>query len=116
MLASFGRFMTTKSFAFMPNSVLQPRGNALIEIKTRGPSCNNLVRLLGDSMRVKAARHAFGFRRKGATGMSTLSGKPDPVVLRIAMADVGEAFSRGLRDFQALLPRDIALALIYVII
>jgi hypothetical protein len=47
--------------------------------------------------------------------MSTLSGKPGPVVLRIAMADVGEAFSRGLRDLQALLLHDIALALIYVI-
>ena len=54
-------------------------------------------------------------RFAGATGISSLSGKPDPVVLRIAMADVGEAFSRGLRDFQALLPRDIALASIYVI-
>jgi hypothetical protein len=47
--------------------------------------------------------------------MSSLSGKPDPVVLRIAMADVGEAFSQGLRDFPALLLRDIALASIYVI-
>jgi uncharacterized membrane protein len=47
--------------------------------------------------------------------MSSFAGKPDPVVLRIAMADVGEAFSRGLRDFQALAPRDIALASIYVI-
>ena len=47
--------------------------------------------------------------------MSSLAGKPDPVVLRIAMADVGDAFSRGLRDFQALSPRDIALASIYVI-
>jgi uncharacterized membrane protein len=47
--------------------------------------------------------------------MSSLSGKPDPVVLRIALADVGEAFSRGLRDFQALPLHDIALALIYVI-
>ena len=47
--------------------------------------------------------------------MSSLSGKPDPVVLRIAMADVGEAFSQGLRDFPALSLRDIALASIYVI-
>jgi uncharacterized membrane protein len=47
--------------------------------------------------------------------MSALSEKPDPVVLRIAMADVGEAFSRGLRDFQALSLHDTAIALIYVI-
>ena len=47
--------------------------------------------------------------------MSSLSGKSDPVVLRIALVDVGEAFSRGLRDFQALSLQDIALALIYVI-
>jgi hypothetical protein len=39
--------------------------------------------------------------------MSSLSGKQDPVVLRIAVADVGEAFSMGLRDFQALLLHDI---------
>ncbi len=45
----------------------------------------------------------------------SLSGKPDPVVLRIAMADVGEAFARGLRDFQALPLRDMALASIYVV-
>jgi hypothetical protein len=31
------------------------------------------------------------------------------------MADVGEAFSRRLRDFQALSLHDIALAIIYVI-
>jgi len=47
--------------------------------------------------------------------MSSLSGKQDPFVLRIALADVGEAFFRGLRDFQALSLHDIALALIYVI-
>ncbi|MCC6948771.1 MAG: DUF2189 domain-containing protein [Bradyrhizobiaceae bacterium] len=33
--------------------------------------------------------------------MSSISGKTDPVVQRIAAADVAEALVRGLRDFQA---------------
>lgn len=33
--------------------------------------------------------------------MSSISGKVDPVVRRITVADVAEALSRGLRDFQA---------------
>ncbi len=34
--------------------------------------------------------------------MTAVSGKSDPVVLRISAADVVEALVRGLRDFQAL--------------
>jgi uncharacterized membrane protein len=34
--------------------------------------------------------------------MTSISGKRDPVVLRITAADVVEAFGKGLRDFQAL--------------
>lgn len=34
--------------------------------------------------------------------MTTISGKQDPVVLRIGAADVIEAFGKGLRDFQAM--------------
>jgi uncharacterized membrane protein len=34
--------------------------------------------------------------------MSTISGRNDPVVRRIAVADVVEALGKGLRDFQAL--------------
>jgi uncharacterized membrane protein len=33
--------------------------------------------------------------------MNSVSGKADPVVRRIAAADIAEALSRGLRDFQA---------------
>ena len=33
--------------------------------------------------------------------MTTVSGKADPVVRRIAAADIAEALSQGLRDFQA---------------
>ena len=33
--------------------------------------------------------------------MTTVSGKADPVVRRIAAADIAEALSKGLRDFQA---------------
>ena len=33
--------------------------------------------------------------------MTTVSGKADPVVRRIAAADIAEALSEGLRDFQA---------------
>ncbi|MBV5269731.1 MAG: DUF2189 domain-containing protein [Afipia sp.] len=33
--------------------------------------------------------------------MASVSGKIDPVVRRITAADIAEAFSRGLRDFQA---------------
>jgi uncharacterized membrane protein len=34
--------------------------------------------------------------------MSSISGRADPVVLRITAADVIDAFGKGLRDFQAL--------------
>jgi uncharacterized membrane protein len=33
--------------------------------------------------------------------MTSISGKADPVVRRIAVADIAEALGRGLRDFQA---------------
>ena len=33
--------------------------------------------------------------------MTSVSGKADPVVRRIAAADIAEALSQGLRDFQA---------------
>jgi len=33
--------------------------------------------------------------------MASVSGKSDPVVMQIAVADVAEAFVQGLRDFQA---------------
>ena len=33
--------------------------------------------------------------------MASVSGKADPVVRRIAAADIAEALSQGLRDFQA---------------
>ena len=33
--------------------------------------------------------------------MTSLSGRTDPVVRRIAVADVAEALVQGLRDFQA---------------
>ena len=34
--------------------------------------------------------------------MTSISGKPDPMVLHITVADVVEALSKGLRDLQAL--------------
>jgi hypothetical protein len=34
--------------------------------------------------------------------MSSISGKTDPVVLRIGAADVIDALGKGLRDFQAM--------------
>ena len=34
--------------------------------------------------------------------MNSISDKPDPVVLRITVEDVVEAFGKGLRDFQTL--------------
>ena len=33
--------------------------------------------------------------------MTSVSGKVDPVVRRIAAADIAEALGQGLRDFQA---------------
>ena len=33
--------------------------------------------------------------------MTSVSGKVDPVVQRIAPADIAEALGQGLRDFQA---------------
>jgi len=40
------------------------------------------------------------FGREAA--VTTISGKQDPVVLRIGAADVIEALGKGLRDFQAM--------------
>ena len=36
--------------------------------------------------------------------MTSVSGKQDPVVLRIGAADVIDALGKGLRDFQAMPP------------
>ena len=47
--------------------------------------------------------------------MSSISHKPDPVVLHITVADVVETFGKGLRDFQALLFYDISLGAVYAI-
>src|SRR5271169_6133914 len=47
--------------------------------------------------------------------MSSISDKPDPVVLRITVEDVVEAFGKGLRDFQALPLYDIGLGAVYAI-
>ena len=33
--------------------------------------------------------------------MASVSGKIDPIVRRITVADIAEAFGQGLRDFQA---------------
>jgi len=33
--------------------------------------------------------------------MASVSGKVDPIVRRITVADIAEAFGQGLRDFQA---------------
>ncbi len=41
--------------------------------------------------------------------MCSISDKPDPVVLRITVEDVVEAFGKGLRDFEALPLYDIGL-------
>ena len=47
--------------------------------------------------------------------MSSISDKPDPVVLRITVEDVVEAFGKGLRDFEALPLYDIGLGAVYAI-
>ena len=47
--------------------------------------------------------------------MSSISDKPDPVVLHITVADVVEAFGKGLRDFQALPLYGISLGAVYAI-
>jgi uncharacterized membrane protein len=47
--------------------------------------------------------------------MSSISDKPDPVVLRITVEDVVEAFGKGLRDFQTLPLYDIGLGAVYAI-
>jgi uncharacterized membrane protein len=46
--------------------------------------------------------------------MASVSGKTDPVVLRITAADVIEALSAGLRDFQALPLYGLAVGAFYV--
>jgi uncharacterized membrane protein len=45
--------------------------------------------------------------------MTTVSGKVDPVVRRIAAGDIAEALSRGLRDFQAVPLYGLALGAFY---
>jgi uncharacterized membrane protein len=40
--------------------------------------------------------------RQGETPVPSVSGKVDPVVRRITIADIADAFAHGLRDFQAL--------------
>jgi len=47
--------------------------------------------------------------------MSAISNRSDPVVLQITVADVVEAFGKGLRDFQALLFYDISLGAVYAL-
>jgi len=47
--------------------------------------------------------------------MTSISGKPDPVVLHITAADIAEAFGKGLRDFQALPFYGISLGAVYAI-
>ena len=47
--------------------------------------------------------------------MCSISDKPDPVVLRITVEDVVEAFGKGLRDFEALPLYDIGLGAVYAI-
>ena len=45
--------------------------------------------------------------------MASVSGKVDPVVRRIAAADIAEALGRGLRDFQAVPLYGLAFGAIY---
>jgi uncharacterized membrane protein len=45
--------------------------------------------------------------------MTSVSGKVDPVVRRISAADIAEALSAGLRDFQALPLYGLALGALY---
>lgn len=47
--------------------------------------------------------------------MSSISDRSDPVVLHITVADVVQAFGKGLRDFQALPFYDISLGAVYAI-
>jgi uncharacterized membrane protein len=47
--------------------------------------------------------------------MASISGKTDPVVLRISGADVIEAFGAGLRDFQALPLYGLAIGAFYAV-
>jgi uncharacterized membrane protein len=56
-------------------------------------------------MRIKASPVDFrGNSREQLRedGMTSISGKSDPVVLRITAADMVEALGKGLRDFQAM--------------
>jgi len=46
--------------------------------------------------------------------VATVSGKKDPVVLRITAADVVEAFGKGLRDFRAMPLYGLAFGAVYV--
>jgi uncharacterized membrane protein len=46
---------------------------------------------------------------------ASVSGKVDPVVRRITAADIAEALTAGLRDFQAMPVYGLSLALIYVL-
>ena len=74
-------------------------------------------------MRIKAgpaaARREFAGpghkvqQRTGAETMTSISGKSDPVVLRITAADVVEALGKGLRDFQALPLYGLSLGALY---
>jgi hypothetical protein len=45
--------------------------------------------------------------------MPSVSGKVDPVVRRITVADIADAFARGLRDFQALPTYGLAFGALY---
>src|SRR5262249_11894752 len=47
--------------------------------------------------------------------MTSISDKPDPIVLHITVADVVEAFGKGLRNFQALPLYGISLGAVYAI-
>ena len=47
--------------------------------------------------------------------MSAISNRSDPVVLQITVADVVEAFGKGLRDFQALPSYGISLGAVYAL-
>src|SRR5215468_8342000 len=45
--------------------------------------------------------------------MTSISGKVDPVVRRITVADIADAFAHGLRDFQALPSYGLAFSALY---
>lgn len=45
--------------------------------------------------------------------MTTLSGKPDPIVRTITTRDIGEALAAGMRDFQAAPRQSIVFGLLY---